>query len=104
MSSIPEKVRAAADDADREQLRAAVQAVLDKAAAWTAAGMPMSAIGDELLLTIGPALGVPLKMGQFAQLVEVVDDTPPCGHSTLAQYAPRCCTLECPNYAGGSAR
>ncbi len=71
MSVIPGRLRAAAGDPIHGGLRAAVIAVIDKAEAWQAAGMPMSALGDELLLTLGPALGVRLTVGQFAQLVDL---------------------------------
>ncbi len=104
MTSIPDKLRAAINVPPFGGDRRALHAIVDKAEKWQAAGMPMSALGDELLLTIGPPLGMRLEIGQYAQLVEVVDDTPSCGHSTLPQYAPRCCTLGCPNYAGGSTR
>lgn len=72
--SIPDKLRAAADDPVHGGLHDAVLAVIAKAEKWQAAGMPLSAIGDELLLTIGPPLGVRLQVGQYAQLVELNEE------------------------------
>ncbi len=54
-----------------EQLSDAVLAVLDLADRWRAAGTPMAALADELLLTVAPAFGLRIEMGQFAQLVEL---------------------------------
>ncbi len=75
MTSIPDKLRTATDEAVWRDLNDAVRAVIAKAEAWQTAGMPMSALGDELLLTIGPPLGVRLEVGQFAQLVDL-DEAP----------------------------
>lgn len=104
MSEIEAKVREAADEASGEEIHAAITAVLDMSAKWRAVGVVGSAFADEILLALGEPLGLRLALGQFAQLVEVVDTRPPCGHSTLPQYAPRCCTVGCSNYAGGYSR
>lgn len=104
MSEIEDKVRAAVADASDPEVRDAITAVLDMSAKWRATGLVGSAFADEILLALSEPLGLRIKMGQFAQLVEVVDLEPACGHSTLPQYAPRCCTLDCPNYAGGFSR
>lgn len=99
MSEIESKIRDAVAEGSDVEVRDAITAVLDMSAKWRANGLVGSAFADEILLALGEPLGLRLEMGQYAQLVEVVDLRPPCGHSTLPMYAPRCCTLDCPNYA-----
>lgn len=72
--SIPHKVRVAIEDGSSDDRRSALLAVLDKAEAWRAEGMPWSALGDELLLTVGPPLGLRLKMGPFAQIIDLDEE------------------------------
>jgi hypothetical protein len=74
--TIPEKIRAAVYDPPFDRTGRALLAVLDKADAWRAAGMPWSALGDELLLTVAPALGLRIEMGPFAQLVDLDEEGP----------------------------
>ncbi len=72
--SIPEKVRAFAAPAADAETTAALLAVLDRADKWRAAGMPWSALGDELLLTVAKPLGLRIEMGQFSQLVDLDEE------------------------------
>ncbi len=83
MSTIPDKLRAAAEDPVAGGLYSAVIAVIERAEQWQAAGMPMSALGDELLLTIGEPLGVRLDIGPFAQLVDL-DEKPASAEGSAA--------------------
>jgi hypothetical protein len=104
VTEIEYKVREAVAERSDVEVRAAAAAVLDMAAKWRETGLVGAAFADEVLMALGEPLGLRLTIGQYAQLVEVVDRNPPCGHSTMLQYEPRCCTPGCPNYAGGYAR
>jgi hypothetical protein len=74
VSAISEKFRAATADQIAGGLHDAVVAVIEKAEAWRAAGMPWSALGDELLLVLAKPLGLRLETGQFAQLVDLDEE------------------------------
>ncbi len=74
MSAISDRLRTAADDPIAGGLYYAVIAVIEKAEKWQAAGTPWSALGDELLLTIGPPLGGRREVGRFAQLVDLDEE------------------------------
>jgi hypothetical protein len=69
-----EKVRVAADAANIQVLRAAVEAIIDRSEKWQGAGMPFSALGDELLLVLAEPLGLRLVMGRFAQIVDLDEE------------------------------
>lgn len=78
MSAISEKICNEADrllDEDPRKLRAAIEALVAKAEAWQAQGMPRSALGDEILLTIGVPLGLRLEIGKYAQLVDLDEES-----------------------------
>lgn len=77
MSAIGDKVLDRAErliEEQPEQVVHAIAALVAKAEAWKAAGMPFSALGDEILLTVGVPLGLRLKIGEFAQLIDLDEE------------------------------
>jgi hypothetical protein len=77
VSAISEKICNEADrllDEDPYKLRAAIEALVAKAEGWQESGMPFSALGDEILLTLGRLLGLRLEIGKYAQLVDLDEE------------------------------